>query len=144
MRRDRGLTLMPLTGAGGTYEFLKDNLLSGKVIALVGDRDVGGNGMSNEFFGHRAVLPIGAAMLAVDTGLPLFTCSTWYDGDTLVIDFDDEVKYPKEQVTGRDRLRKAQEITSTIAKRFEKHISSHPENWHQLQPIWPDLVAVKK
>lgn len=144
MRLDRGLTIMPLTGEGGTYEFLKANLLSGKPVALVGDRDVGGNGMSNQFFGHRAVLPIGAAVLAVDTGLPLFTCSTWYDGKKLVIEFDDELEYSKEPVTGRDRLRKAQDITATIAKRFEKHISSHPENWHQLQPIWPDLVADQK
>lgn len=144
MRRARGLTIMPLKGEGGTYEFLKENLVAGKAVALLGDRDVAGNGMSNKFFGHRAVLPIGAAVLAVDTGLPIFTCSTWYDGDVLVIEFDQEIDYLKEPVTGRERIRRAQEITELIVKRFERHIKSHPENWHQLQPIWPDLVAEAK
>lgn len=139
MRKAHGLTLMPLTGEGGTYEYLKDNLQSGKVVALLGDRDVGGNGMSNTFFGHKATLPIGAAVLAIDTGRPLFTCATWYDGDTLVIDFDAAVEFESTPVTGRDRLRKAQEVSAIVAKRFEKHIKAHPENWHQLQPIWPDL-----
>jgi plasmid maintenance system antidote protein VapI len=44
-------------------------------------------------------------------------------------------------VSGRQRLRKAQEITAQIASRFEKHICAHPENWHQLQPIWNDLTV---
>lgn len=139
MRLAHGLTLMPLTGAGGTYEYLKDNLQNGKVIALLGDRDVAGNGMTNEFFGVRTTLPIGAAVLAIDTGRPLFTCSTWYDGKALVIDFDEEVKFERNVVTGRDRLKKAQEVSAIVAKRFEQHISKHPENWHQLQPIWNDL-----
>jgi hypothetical protein len=44
-------------------------------------------------------------------------------------------------VEGRDRVRLAQEVTKLIVTNFEKHISAHPENWHQLQPVWPDLVA---
>lgn len=144
MRTSRGITLMPLTGEGGTYEYLRENLMNGKVIALLGDRDVAGSGMSNEFFGHRANLPIGAGLLAIDTGRPIFTCSTWYDKDKLVIDFDQAIEFESTQVSGRDRLRKAQEISGLIAKRFEKHISAHPESWHQLQPIWNDLVVGDK
>jgi len=37
-------------------------------------------------------------------------------------------------------LRRAQEITKLVAANFEKHIAAHPDNWHQLQPVWPDLV----
>jgi len=139
MRTGRGMTLMPLRGEGGTYEFLKDNLVSGKVIALMGDRDVAGNGMSNNFFGHRATLPIGAAALAIDTGLPVFSCATWYDGKYLVIDFDNEVIFDSQPVTGRERLKKAQEVSGLIAQRFEKHILANPQDWHQLQPVWHDL-----
>lgn len=141
MRNKVGITLMPLTGEGGTYEFLRQSVLDGKVVALLGDRDVAGNGMSNEFFGHRATLPIGAAVLAIDTKKPLFTCATWFDGNQLVIEFDSAIEFEFEEVSGRERLRKAQAITSQIAKRFEKHISAHPENWHQLQPIWNDLTV---
>lgn len=143
MRSDIGITLMPLTGESGIYEFLKQAVLDGKVVALLGDRDVAGTGMTNDFFGAKATLPIGAAVLAIDTNAPLFTCATWYDGYQMVIDFDGPIEYAKEQVTGRERIRKAQEISGLIAKRFEKHIAAHPENWHMLQKIWPDLEATE-
>ena len=140
-RQDRGITLMPLTGDGGTYEFLREHVNQGRLVALLGDRDVAKSGMSNEFFGNRASLPIGAALLALDTGRPLFTCAPWYDGENLVISFDTEVIFDRTPVLGRERLRRAQEITKQIASNFEFHIKSHPDNWHQLQPIWPDLDA---
>ena len=144
MRRDRGISLMPLTGEGGTYEYLRDHVNSGRLVALLGDRDVARNGMGNQFFGHRAPLPIGAALLAIDTGCPLFTCAPFYEDDKLVLHFDDEIVFDRTPVTGRDRLRKAQEVTALVLARFESSISAHPENWHQLQPVWPDLVASKK
>jgi lauroyl/myristoyl acyltransferase len=140
-RTDRGMSLMPLSGDGGTYEYLRDHLNQGRVVALLGDRDVAKSGMSNDFFGHRTSLPIGAALLAIDTGRPLFTCAPWYDGDHLVISFDDEVVFDRSPVQGLDRVRRAQEVTKLIVNNLEKHIKSHPENWHQLQPIWPDLSA---
>ena len=140
-RESKGITLMPLTGDGGTYEFLREHVNQGRLVALLGDRDVAKSGMGNDFFGHRASLPIGAALLALDTGRPLFTCAPWYDGENLVITFDSEIVFDRNPVQGRDRLRRAQEVTKLIAENFEQHIRRHPENWHQLQPIWPDLVA---
>jgi KDO2-lipid IV(A) lauroyltransferase len=140
-RESRGITLMPLTGEGGTYEFLRQHIIQGRLVALLGDRDVARSGMANQFFGHRASLPIGAALLALDTGRPLFTCAPWYDGETLVISFDSEIIFDRTPAEGRERLRRAQEITRQVAANFENHIRSHPENWHQLQPIWPDLVV---
>jgi KDO2-lipid IV(A) lauroyltransferase len=140
-RESRGITLMPLTGDGGTYEFLREHVNQGRLVALLGDRDVAKSGMGVEFFGYRTPLPIGAALLALDTGRPLFTCAPWYDGDELVISFDSEIVFDRSPVQGRDRLRRAQEVTKLVAANFEQHIRSHPENWHQLQPVWPDLVA---
>jgi len=144
MRRDRGISLMPLTGEGGTYEYLRDHVNQGRLVALLGDRDVARNGMGNLFFGHRAPLPIGAALLAIDTGRPLFTCAPFYDGKQLVLEFDQEIVFDRTPVTGRDRLRRAQEVTALAIANFERHLIAHPENWHQLQPVWPDLVASKK
>ena len=140
-RTSRGITLMPLKGEGGTYEFLRDHLNQGRLVALLGDRDVAKSGMGVSFFAHRAPLPIGAALLALDTGRPLFTCATWYEGEKLVISFDAEIVFDRSPVQGRDRLRRAQEITHQVAANFEVHISEHVENWHQLQSVWPDLVA---
>jgi len=141
MRRDRGISLMPLTGDGGTYEYLRDHVNQGHVVALLGDRDVARNGMGNQFFGHRASLPIGAALLAIDTGRPLFTCAPYYDGQQLVLEFDDEINFDRTPVEGRDRLRRAQELSALAIANFERHIRAHPDSWHQLQPVWSDLVA---
>ena len=141
MRAALGVKLMPLTGEGGTYEFLRDHVNEGELVALLGDRDVSKSGMSNEFFGHRASIPIGAALLALDTGRPLFTCAPWYDGENMVITFDNEIEFDRSPVQGRERLRRAQEVTALIIGNFEKHIAAHSNNWHQLQPIWPDLDA---
>ena len=142
-RESRGITLMPLTGDGGTYEFLREHVNQGRLVALLGDRDVAKSGMGVELFGFRTPLPIGAALLALDTGRPLFTCAPWYDGDELVISFDSEIIFDRTPVQGRDRLKRAQEVTKLVAANFEQHIRSHPENWHQLQPVWPDFVVSK-
>lgn len=142
MRRSLGMTLMPLTGESGIYEYLRDCVSTGRVVALLGDRDVAGSGLGNRFFGHRASLPIGAALLALDTGRPLFTCSTHFEGGTLVVTFDDEVPVTDRTATGRDRLRAAAVVTAEVAARFERSIHAHPGNWYQLQPVWSDLVAL--
>jgi len=141
MRTKLGLNILPLTGEAGIYEYLRTQVLDGNVVPLLGDRDVARNGMGNVFFGSRASLPVGAAVLALDTGRPLFTCSTWYDGQQLVITFDDQVVVPTEIAKGRERLRQAQQVTAEIAARFERHIVAHPEDWHMLQPVWSDLVV---
>ena len=141
MRAALGVKLMPLTGEGGTYEFLRDHVNQGELVALLSDRDVAKSGMSNEFFGHRASIPIGPALLALDTGRPLFTCAPWYDGENMVITFDNEIEFDRSPVQGRERLRRAQEVTTQVLSNFETHIAAHSSNWHQLQPIWPDLVA---
>lgn len=141
VRRARGIALMPLTGEPGIYEFLRDHVRQGHLVALLGDRDVARNGMSVLFCGRKAPLPIGAALLALDTGRPLLTCGVHFDGPTLVITFDPPIPMEGEVPTGRERLRRAQEVTAVVAERLERHIREHPENWHQLQPVWPDMVT---
>lgn len=141
MRRQKGLTLTSLQGEGSPYEFLKQHLTAGMPVALLGDRDISGSGMSVIFFDHSTKLPIGPAMLALDTESSLFTCSTWYENDKLIIEFDDEIHYPKEKHSGRELIKAAQDLTAQVATRFELHIRAHPEAWHQLQPIWSDLRA---
>jgi len=141
LRTDLGIDVIPLTGTTGVYEFLRERLNQGNIVPLLGDRDVAKSCMSNLFFGYKTSLPVGAALLAMDTGRPIFTCSTWYDGDQLVITFDEPMYVSAEKVPARERLKIAQQVSLTIAKRFEHHIASHPQDWHMLQPVWKDLVA---
>lgn len=139
MRQKVGMDLMPIRSESGVYEFLRNHLRNGKVIALMGDRDVAKSGMSNLFCGHRGSFPIGAALLAIDTGAPLFACTTYFQGKQLVIRFAEQIPVENIGVAGRDRLREAQKVTAVVLSRFENLLREHPESWHQLQPIWPDL-----
>jgi KDO2-lipid IV(A) lauroyltransferase len=140
MREAIGIKVVPLSGETGVYEFLRDELNKGSLLPILNDRDVAKSGLSNEFFGVQASLPVGAALLALDTGRPLFTCATWYKGKNLVITFDEQIPVPA-AASGRARLKQAQEISAVIAQRFESQIQAHPQDWHMLQPIWPDLVV---
>ena len=141
MRTDLGIDVVALTGSTGVYEFLRDAVNKGNVVPILSDRDVAKNGMSNEFFGHKAPLPIGAAMLAVDTGRPVVVCSTWYEEDKLKIRFDDPIYAKDDGQIGRERVKLAQQMTGQIAQLLEMHIKAHPQDWHVLQPVWKDLVA---
>ena len=139
LRQKVGMELMPIRSESGVYEFLRSHLRDGKVIALMGDRDVAKSGMSNLFCGHKGSFPIGSALLAIDTGAPLFACATYFDGKQLVIKFSSQIRIENVGVTGRDRLREAQKVTGVVLQHFEELLRAHPESWHQLQPIWPDL-----
>jgi hypothetical protein len=125
---------MPLSGDGGTYEYLREHVNQGRVVALLGDRDVAKSGMSNEFFGHRASLPIGAALLAIDTGSPLFTCAPWYDGDNLVISFDSEVVligHQSKVVIGCVGPRSYKQVVLTLRKHISRASSRIGTNYNQ-------------
>ena len=43
-----------------------------RAVGIVADRDLSGGGMPVELFGAPASLPIGPALLAVETGTPMF------------------------------------------------------------------------
>jgi len=141
MRTNLGIDVVALTGSTGVYEFLRDAVNKGNVVPILSDRDVAKNGMSNDFFGYKTSLPIGAAMLAVDTGRPVVVCSTWYEKDKLKIRFDNPIYAELNGQTGRERIKLAQQMTGQIAQLLETHIKAHPQDWHVLQPVWKDLVA---
>ena len=44
------------------------------------DRDITGGGMEVPFFGAPAPLPVGPALLAIETGVPLYLASVWRVG----------------------------------------------------------------
>jgi KDO2-lipid IV(A) lauroyltransferase len=141
MRKAIGISILPLSGGGSTYEWLRSEALRGQIVPLLSDRDVAKNGSAVEFFGHQAKLPFGAALLAVDTKLPLITCATYYVDDVLHIDFDPPIYGPAEDLGNIERIRAAKVIQNQIATNLESHIAARPESWQMMSPIWPDLVV---
>lgn len=132
-----GLTVIPLDGhATGA---VARTLHEGKLVGLLCDRDLIGDGVEVEFFGERTTFPGGPAVLAIRTGATLITTAVFNPT------FDDHLAVISAPIdttrTGSLRADVAR-ITQEIARHFEGYIRHAPEQWHMFQPEWPsDLAA---
>jgi lauroyl/myristoyl acyltransferase len=131
-RAAMGLTAVPL-GEGSSSTLLR-TLKANKIVGLVSDRDMVGNGVEVEFFGEKTTLPAGAATLALRTGAPLLPVvvysgpGNWHTG----------IVHPPLDTTRRGRLREdIARVTQELARTFEYDIRAQPEQWHLYQPNWP-------
>jgi len=131
-REAMGLTIVPLgpDASGVLLRALRD----GKLVGLLCDRDIPGNGVEVEFFGERTTMPAGPAMLALRTGAVLLPTAV-YSGPgrehTAVI----MAPVPTER-SGRLRQDVAR-VTQSIARDLEQLIRRAPDQWHLFQPNWP-------
>ena len=114
---------------------LSQRARSGKLIALVADRDLSKNGIEVDLCGHIAKFPAGPALLAVQTGAALLTAYIRYTNSGIHIIFGSEISVPADG----DNQAKVAKMTQEIAKRFERELKIDPVDWHMLQRIWPDL-----
>jgi KDO2-lipid IV(A) lauroyltransferase len=127
-----GLEVVPLgPGAlGALLRALRDN----RLVCLVSDRDLTGDGVEVEFFGERTTLPGGPATLALRTGATLLSAAVYFRPDRN----HHAVVRPPVPVTREGRLREdVARITQLLAHEFELLIRAAPEQWHLMQPNWP-------
>ena len=117
-----------------TIPILTQRLQTGKLIALVADRDMSRNGVEVNFFGKTSKMPSGPAILAIKTGAPLITAYVRYTLDGIQIIFDETIK-PTNSGNEEDQIKI---ITQSIADNFAKRIKEYPVDWHMLQRIWID------
>lgn len=135
-RRGGGrVTMVPLRASRRP---LIEALRRGEVVGIVGDRDLTGQGMEVDFFGHPTKMPTGPAALAVLTGAPIIA------GRCLRIGPDrfraGGVRIAWEPTGKRDADVAA--LTRRLAARYEHDIGEAPEQWWgAFQPRWPDLTV---
>ena len=109
---------------------LRDN----RIVCLLSDRDIEGNGVEVDFFGERTTLPGGPATLALRTGATLVPAAVYFRPG---LDHHGVVRPPIE-VKRQDRLRDdIARITQLLAHELEHLIRAAPDQWHLLQPNWP-------
>lgn len=111
-------------------------LRDGTSVGLVGDRDLTGGGMPVTLFGAPAGLPLGPAMLAVESGAPSYVVGVRrIDGGRYMGRLESVRAVP--DGTRRER------VTATladIARAFERVVEDAPEQWWAVFfPIWADL-----
>ena len=130
-RQAMGMEVLPLDGR--VLNTLQDRLNEGALVALVSDRDLSRSGIEIEFFGGKARMPAGPALLALRTKAPLITAFVTYTDNGVHIEFRNVVL-----PSGGDESSKVKEIVQITAQYFEDGISENPQDWHMLQRIWVD------
>jgi KDO2-lipid IV(A) lauroyltransferase len=124
----------PISHKEKTIPLLLERLSSGKLVALVADRDMSRSGVEVSFLGGIAKMPAGPATLAIESGSPLITAYIRYLKDGIEITFDETIKLP----TSGSEAEKIQVVTQSMADNFAKRIKDSPVDWHMLQRIWID------
>lgn len=130
-RGARGIALVPIRGASVP---LRGALQRGEAIALVADRVIGGSGMPVRLLGAPARLPLGPAVLALESEAPTFVVGMQRTGWARWTPHIERLPRPASG-TLRERIN---EHLEAQARAFERMIARAPEQWWTVHfPIWP-------
>ncbi|MEU8516650.1 phosphatidylinositol mannoside acyltransferase [Kitasatospora sp. NPDC048722] len=140
-REGQGMEVLALTGGGvNVIGTLARRLREGRLVCLVGDRDLSEAGIEVSFFGEATRMPAGPAALCQRTGAALLPATLWYDGPLLRALIHPEVPVPAEG----DRKERTLAMTQAMADVWERGIAEHPEDWHMLQRFWLADLPVRE
>lgn len=128
-RESLGFEVLPLTG-GDRHVFvvLAQRLRANRSVCLICDRDLTASGRTVTFFGEKARMPGGPALLAARTGAALLPvrCLFTQDGWEIRI-------HPPVHVGGKAGVDAA---TQAMADVFAGDIAIKPSDWHMMQKLW--------
>lgn len=111
------------------FKVLKNN----EVLAIAGDKDYTSNGIYVDFFGRKAVMPKGAAVLSIRTGAPIvFTVLTREKGDSFRLTCEEPIRYKP----AGDREKDVKELMGKYLRYFEKYVREYPDQWYEFRKIW--------
>jgi phosphatidylinositol dimannoside acyltransferase len=133
LRQGLGFEVVPTTGGPRPFGVLAQRLRAGNLVCMLADRDLSDTGVEVDFFGEKALMAAGSAVLAARTGAALFPASCWFVGDTgWGICVYDEIPVP-EQGNPKEKVA---DMMQQLAAVFEQAIKEHPEDWHMLQRVF--------
>ncbi len=136
--RTRGAAGVRIVGLREARRELTAALRAGTYVGLVGDRDLTGGGTLTELFGAPARLPLGPALLAIETGAPAYVTAVRRTTPGRYIGRLERIDVPADG----SRRERATAATASIARAFERVIEDAPEQWWAVFfPIWPDLAG---
>ncbi len=134
--RSRGSVGIRIVGLREARRELTGALRRGEPVGLVSDRDLTGGGIEVPLFGAPAPLPVGPALLAMETGAPVYLATVRRTGTGRYRGRLEHVPLPAIG-TRRERVTAYLEAE---ARAFEHAIALAPEQWWAIFfPIWPDL-----
>jgi phosphatidylinositol dimannoside acyltransferase len=134
-REGLGMQILPLTGGEEPLGRLEEWLRGGGFVCLLADRHLGGASVDVDLCGRRVALPVGAAVLARRTGLPLVPSTTAYDGPRLRITFHEPVVVQGDDLQG---------AMQRVADAFTTALRADPHDWHMMQRVFPDVAPLPR
>lgn len=142
-REQIGMSIIPLTG-GDTSPMtaLREAVGQGRFVCLAADRDLTRRGVEVDFFGERARMARGPAVLALDTGAPLHAASVRYEaapgspmgGHRTVIEIGPRLHSRLEP--GASTEEHIVDLTQQCADHLAAMIAEHTSSWHMLQRVF--------
>jgi phosphatidylinositol dimannoside acyltransferase len=135
--------LLSRRGAGGVEAIplsrarrpMIETLRTGGLVAILADRDLAGDGVEVEIFGHPTTLPSGPAALSLISGRPLMFATCTREAPER---FMGRAWTIEAELTG-DRRADTAALTRALASRLEQAVAANPEQWFALfQPYWSD------
>lgn len=108
-------------------------LRAGNIVVLASDRTVASATVEVDFFGAAAVVPSGAALLALRSGAPLLTAYTYRTSRARSMVVIDPPLALERRV---DLAGDIQRIMQAIIRIFEAYIRRHPAQWLLTEPVW--------
>jgi KDO2-lipid IV(A) lauroyltransferase len=133
-RERLGLVIYP--AEKGVTSKLIEAVQNNKLVPILGDRDLKGDGVEVEFFGEPATFPRGPAAVALRTGSPLlFTGIRGRQMDDgrwgWAIESNPPIDPPP--ADDPDAIEK---LTRIAIGQLEDYIRRYPAEWHVFQPFW--------
>jgi lauroyl/myristoyl acyltransferase len=130
-RQSRGVEVLP-TGTPNLIQALADRGRRGKMVALVGERDLSRKGVPVSFFGEEARMPAGPALIAREIGTVIHPVGFWYEGRQAHAEIFPAIQVPSDC----DEHTMVREVTQAWADQIAKGIAANPGDWHMLQALW--------
>ena len=132
VRNELGVTIVPLENAA---EVLTGALRRGEAVGIVADRNIVGRGTRMELFGRPIRLPVGPAMLSLQTGASLYLEAIERTGPGEWLGHT----VPLRAEPGATRREAMRSILEQEVRTFERIIARAPEQWTTLFfRIWDD------
>ncbi len=133
LRSELGVEVVPLDQSA--FAATVNAVHRTEIVCLLSDRDIAGTGFVVDFFGDKARVPIGPAVLSSRTKAPLLPTAVYFWGDQRLCLVGEPIwpgefaDYPR----GRQRY---EAITRRLVAELEVLIARAPEQWHLLGPNW--------
>src|SRR5205823_11564488 len=123
------------TGARDIMRMLKEH----RMVVLAMDRDILNTGQPFKFFGRLTSFPTGPVEIALKTGAPILPAFCIRDRNDAYIAIGEPPLFLTPSEDHQADVRGAME---QILATFERYIKRYPDQWHVLEPIWPEKPVV--